>query len=286
MSATLTVWDVQHGSASLLSLPNGGNIVIDLGVGNVTGSNETFSPLAALRANGARVDEVVITHPHRDHLDDIFNVDSLRPHILRRPRHLSEQEIRAGNQARDSAILDKYFEIDRRFTDPVAPLANPEAAHVNGGVDFAFFTALGCSRDNLNNHSIVTFASYAGTTFCVPGDNEAPSWHELLQNQAFRAWLKRTTVFLAAHHGRDAGYCQDIFGSDLCQPSLVLVSDGPALDTSAVSNYCQHAKGWPVHSRSSGKKESRQVVTTRCDGIIQIRAYSQNGGNYLYASIE
>src|SRR5262245_45023236 len=105
MLLSLTMWDVQHGSANHLLMPNGGYFVIDLGIGDVTGSNKTFSPLSYLKQRGARVDEVLITHPHRDHLDDIFQFDSVGPRVLRRPLHLTEADIHAGNRPGDSAIL-------------------------------------------------------------------------------------------------------------------------------------------------------------------------------------
>lgn len=284
MSLVLTIWDVQHGSSSHLQLPNGGYVVIDLGVGDISESVATFSPLDVLRQTGARIDEVVITHPHRDHLDDIVRWDFVSPGVLRRPRHLTEQEIRAGNKPGDSAILDKYFEVDRRYTGSVAQQSNPEEPTVNGGVNFAFFQPIGAARTNLNNHSIVTFARYAGTTFCIPGDNEAPSWRELLQNQNFIAWLRATNILVAAHHGREAGYCEDVFQH--CRPRLVVVSDGPASDTSAVQKYCQKVSGWNVRSRSTGRTEDRQVVTTRCDGTIQFTAWAEQSTNYLDVSVE
>ena len=67
-------WDVQHGSAAYIRTPNDTHVVLDLGIGSVKGSDAAFSPLRHLKRSGVeRLDYVIITHPHRDHLDDIGN---------------------------------------------------------------------------------------------------------------------------------------------------------------------------------------------------------------------
>ncbi len=283
---SLTIWDVQHGSATYVRTPGGKHMVVDLGVGSTKNGTTSFSPLLHLRYNYGvqRLDEVLITHPHRDHLDDIFNFDLMNPGILRRPRHLTEQEIRAGNKPGDSAVLDKYFEIDRRYNSPIGPEDDPESPANNGGAAIMCFTPIKSSRSNLNNHSIVTFFTYANSTICLPGDNEGPSWRELLESPIFCALLSQTDILVAAHHGREAGYCDDIF--QYCSPYLVLVSDGPLSDTSAIEKYRRKAKGWNVRSRSTNQYTERWVLTTRSDGVIVVECFSSGGQNYLEVSID
>ncbi len=38
----MTVWDVQHGNAIYINTPNNKHIVINLGVGEYSGKNESF----------------------------------------------------------------------------------------------------------------------------------------------------------------------------------------------------------------------------------------------------
>jgi len=288
MTLSLSIWDVQHGSAAYIRTPNGKHIVVDLGVGSTRAGTPSFSPLRHLYYNYGvhQLDEVIITHPHRDHLDDILNFALLNPKVLKRPKHLSEDEIRTGNQLGDRSIIDRYMEIDRYYSEPVDPAGNPESSAVNGGVEITTFIPVAAARSNLNNHSIVTFIRYAGSTICLPGDNEAPSWRELLESPLFCRYMADTNVFVAAHHGREAGYCSDIFGANLCSPVLVLVSDGPGCDTSAVSKYCGHARGWPVLSRSRRNSRERQVLTTRSDGVLVVECSSSGAQNYLSVSAE
>jgi len=66
-------WDVDHGSAAYFKIKDK-NIIIDLGAGSYVDSN--FSPLKHLRSkyNVDIIHALIVTHPHRDHLDDISNL--------------------------------------------------------------------------------------------------------------------------------------------------------------------------------------------------------------------
>ena len=118
-----------------------------------------------------------------------------------------------------------------------------------------------------NNLSLLTFLDI-GTVSCVlPGDLERAGWLALLKDSEVCQLLARVNVFVASHHGRESGYCQEVF--DYCSPSLVVMSDGPVeYDTQKMaSTYAQHATGeWWFNGGSD--TEWRKVVTTRNDGHI------------------
>src|SRR4051812_47569128 len=104
MTAKFIFWDVQHGNACYIETPTGKRLVIDLGTGSyVKPADATFSPLAHLwhKWNVRSLDAAIITHPHTDHLADIGNLSSFKPKKVVAPRHLTEAEIRAGNQSKD-----------------------------------------------------------------------------------------------------------------------------------------------------------------------------------------
>ncbi len=277
MTLDVTVWDVQHGAATYARTPNGRHFAIDLGVGSAK-QNREFSPLLHLRRKYGveALDEVTITHPHRDHLDDVFNFDGLNPKVLVRPNHLSDAEIWAGNKQADREIIEKYLEINRRYNHPVDPQNDPTAPENNGGVEVRTFVPKTCSKTNLNNHSVVTFLTFAQSKILIPGDNEEPAWRELLGDETFRQVLKGCDILVAPHHGRRAGYCADLF--QYFKPRLTIVSDGPSTETTAVSQYAAVTSGWSVHKRSGGQ-QTRQVVTTRSDGVINVKFGSGGNGN-------
>jgi beta-lactamase superfamily II metal-dependent hydrolase len=259
----ITIWDVQHGSAAYIKTPNNRHIVVDLGDG------ENFSPLRTLKGLGIpQLDAVVITHPHRDHMDDILNFKLLAPKTLWTPRQLSELDIRKGNRADDAAIVSEYLAIRQDYSLPVPAGIDPTIPSDFGGALFQFFSPKSCSTANLNNHSIVVVVAFANLKVVIPGDNESPSWNELLLDPKFVAAIRGTDVLLASHHGRDAGYSAELF-EVMGKPKLVVVSDGRFGDTSATDRYSNQASGWTVYD-AAGASDTRKCLTTRNDGHIAV----------------
>src|SRR5579859_671297 len=270
----ITVWDVSHGSAVWVKLPNGNNMVVDLGADG--SGDQVFSPLRLMKsAYGVQhVDYVAITHGHADHLDDIFRLHQLYyPSVLWTPRHLSDDVIRACNQTGDMTLVDRYLLVRQQYSSPVPLNLDATIAANTGDAHCQFFIPSQCSKQNLNNHSLVVVISYQGMTVVIPGDNEAPSWNKLMENPHFRLAVRNTTVLMAPHHGREAGFCSELL--DLMNPNLVVISDGDECDTSATNRYSAKAQGCRVANRI-GKVEIRKCLTTRKDGHITIK-FGLNG---------
>jgi len=205
-------YDVEHGSSAYLRTPDGKNMVIDLGVGSYKRSDDTFSPLAHLwnRYGIRKLDCVFVTHPHRDHLDDINNFGAFSPSILYTPRHLTDDDVRTGNQGKEGPIVEKFLEIRRSYSFPVSPSSDVTVPANVGGMEIAAFNPYLSSRSNLNNHSLVIVITYAGSKIIIPGDNESPAWNELLKRPDFLAAINGVDILVAAHHGREAGYSEAV----------------------------------------------------------------------------
>ena len=278
MPLTVLVWNVDHGSAAYIETPNRKRIAIDLGA-----NSDGFSPLRHLKNSGInQLDKVIITHPHLDHIEDILNFDLLTPKVLQRPSHLTSDDIWAGNtkaSPETTKILQKYNELNNKYTSPVDPQENPDLTNNNGGVSIETFTPYSSATSNLNNHSIVSIVEYEGVKILIPGDNESPSWNELLAKPAFRKAITGTHILVAAHHGRESGYCSDLF--NYFTPHIVLVSDGRVQDTSVTSRYTDKASGWTVLSRSGKPTEKRYCITTRNDGMIEVKVSRTTTGPLL-----
>ncbi len=272
-------FDVQHGHATYIKFPNGKHWFIDLGQGSIQDTNETFSPLHHMwySYNVTYLDNLVLTHPHHDHIADLENLHLAFPNVVAAPRHLSESDVRGGNRESDMVAVEQYLALVQGTSQRIIPANDPTSSGNTGGVWVQMFCPTQCARSNLNNHSIVTVLSYAGTKVLIPGDNEAASWRELLENPAFVEAIRGTNILLAAHHGREAGYCADIF--DYFKPCLTIVSDGAGSDTSAVTSYYQQSTGWVVHSRSSGRSETRYCLTTRTDKGITLKLIQKDDGS-------
>ncbi len=287
MSEVLKVimWYVQHGNAIYLRTPGGQDFVVDLGTGSYGDSNYEFSPLLHLKNkwNVGYLDGVIITHPHTDHIDDIFNFDALNPSWLWRPKHLTESDIRSGNPSGDKAIIEEYIKISNKFSDSGSLDTCPFKAANNGGAGFSVFVPTSCATSNLNNHSMVTVVSCAGSKIIIPGDNEPQSWNELLERPSFISAISGADILVAPHHGRKSGFSSKLF--EHISPLLTLISDGPC-DTTASDQYSSQSKGWNVQKRSGGREE-RKCVTTRKDGVIEVEfGNNPDGKRYIEVTID
>lgn len=269
-TAEFIFWDVQHGHATYIKSPNNRHIVVDLGTGSY-GLEGGFSPLMHLKNNYGveQLDYVIITHPHKDHIDDIFSFDSLSPKVLQRPKHLADAEVLEGVREKDMPQNLKYLEISKRYNSSVSGGSNDPAEPENyGGLKIKTFVPSSCGRGNLNNHSVVSVFEYAGLKVVIPGDNESCSWDELLKLSAFKSMVKNADVLLAPHHGRKSGFHIDAV--NLINPRITVVSDGRFCDTSSNSRYGEKSRGWNIYSRKGGSKK-RYCLTTNSDGDVKVR---------------
>jgi len=105
---------------------------VDLGTGSYSTKHE-FSPLRHLRTQyGVKyLDYVIITHPHRDHIDDIFEFNEMTPRTLLRPNHLTQADIVGGNKPSDSAKVQKYLEISNSYNVNITAGSDSDASASN-----------------------------------------------------------------------------------------------------------------------------------------------------------
>ena len=278
MTLRMTVFNVEHGSAIYIATPNHRNIVIDLG------GTSDFSPLLSLSSylNVRRIDRLIVTHPHLDHIEDILNTDRFEISTFSRAI-LSDQEVMSGNEQASVLTkrkIQKYIDMTKQYAYPVDD-ANDHSNPLNwGGVNIKIYHPVVCDASNINNRSVVTLLEYLGVKILIPGDNEEDSWKELLDyHNGFDKAIKNTNILIAAHHGRESGYYGELFKH--FSPFLTVVSDGKYLDTSATSRYSAVSEGWKVYKRSGGS-EVRKCLTTRNDGLITVDVgRNVDGGTYL-----
>ena len=195
------------------------------------------------------------------------------------PKGIDRDLIRNGNKSKDKSVIDSCFNWLDSYNQPVA-----------AGKEMTNQTEWGCSIQwffpvydgpNLNNYSIVTVISHAGSTIVIPGDNEAPSWKSLLEQPRFVNAIQNTNVFVASHHGRESGYHTDLFKQ--FKPKLCIVSDTNDIPTSVTDKYTYQAEGWNVFNRETGAYETRKTVTTRSDDSILVQCSTEwdaNAGRY------
>jgi len=231
----------------------------------------------------SRLNAVIVTHPHADHMGDIENFTEMNPIAFYRPRHLTDEEVLSDIRESDRKVVEKYIEINGLYTDKL-PVDHPLSSEVNRGAEFQLFQPRECGRSNINNHSIVTVVTYEGIKILLTGDNEPPSWNELLKDASFVKAISGTHLLLAPHHGRLSAFSPELF--EHISPYLVVISDGEYTDKSASSQYSGKALGWSVHRRN-GEDAVRKCVTTRNDGVVRVQAgRNPDGKNFLSVTID
>jgi len=255
-------FDVEHGSSHIIRTPNDQIVIID------AGSTESFSPAIYLKDTWGitNIRWFTLTHHDADHLTDINNVAE---HLRVQTLHSPEIEIDELNLVYDefSTPLEVFLEYKKNFTIPAPPMSDPN--YDWGGVQFATFgnKINDFENPNINDLSVVTFASYMGWNVIFPGDLETPGWSKLLEVDEFRDRLGKVDIFIASHHGRESGFCEDVF--TYCTPQIVILSDKSNSESTYAENYRNATKGLNV-TNSSGVVNKRYVLTTRSDGAISL----------------
>jgi len=277
------VWDVKHGNAIYVNTPNGKNLVYDLGRGDYSENSDERSPLETLSGHYKikKIDYLMITHPHRDHIDDILNLKHFTVGIFHRPRNLRKQDIMQGTSDRDKPKYEKFFEMDERYIHPVGPSETTANPNNYGDVIIKTFHTPELNT-NLNNLSIFSVLHYEEMKIIIPGDNEYASLDLLMKREDFKAAVKDCDILIAPHHGRESAYHSDFV--KLANPRLTIVSDGSLCDTSANPRYSAISRGWTVYR--NGQPYERKMLSTNSDGEVYIDFGSNDKGRYLSVVIK
>lgn len=255
----VNVYDVGHGFCGYVRDGiTGANLLIDCGFNEETGFHPSDEALRWGPIGG-----LVIQNGDEDHLDGL-------PHLIRTAGptpmavlfnnpSLGGRTLLSMKEPPYGAGLRALLQLQRVYTAPLAPGAGP-----HGEVSISQYCNPYPLFDDTNNLSLVTFVHGPDYSVIFSGDLERAGWRMLLRNADFRSELSRVGVFVASHHGRENGYCEEVFGH--CHPQVVIISDEPMQYDTQEHCYAQHASGisW------NGGREIRRVLTTRCDGDIRI----------------
>lgn len=78
-------YDVEHGSCCHIITPNNTHILVDVG-SKTNSSIVKHINKKYFSGYGGRIDELIITHPHEDHIYDLPNLyNILQPRVINRP---------------------------------------------------------------------------------------------------------------------------------------------------------------------------------------------------------
>ena len=278
--ARIRIWDVEHGACAMIQH------VAYSGTGNLggrlamidSGSSWAFRPSSYIKGVLGRttLDYLFITNADQDHMSDLQGLwdAGIYTSVLHRNPTYTAEEMRGIKRLSGPLTNDaeRYVKACGAFNQPVGATFNSNM----GGITVTEFFNPYPTFKTTNDLSLVVFVKYASCKFLFPGDLEKAGWSALLQRADFRAELQHTDILVASHHGRESGFCADVF--KYCKPSAVVISDKPiAHQTQMMVPDYRAVVGDGVPIRSNFNKR-RHVLTTRRDGWIQITAY--DNGRY------
>ncbi len=277
----VVVWDVAHGACAMLQYQNGTSYgrlaMID------SGRTDDWNPADYIKntLKRSKLDYLFITNADRDHMSGLQGLEDagIDITILFRNRtytaeQIEEIKLKSGPLGADAK---QYVAMCNAFSNMT--VSEPFDLYMGGITQTTFRNPYPQFKDT-NNLSLVVFIKYGEFKMLFPGDLEKAGWLELLKSAEFRAELAGTNVLVASHHGRESGFCEDIF--KYFTPDCVVISDKPIEHETqkTVPDYRKFVPQAGVRVKTSGSKPNtrnpRHVLTTRADGWIQIDVDDKN----------
>ncbi len=213
----VTFFSVGDGSCTLVQAPSGRTLLVDAGTYGTGGGRRLAERviLPALATAGVRrLDALVVTHPHRDHLNAIpALLDQIEVGLAVDPflEHQSAEyeeylaALERHGVPRKKGRAGAVFELGRGTTCELLAPTDPLLVDTN---------------DDINNNSIVMRLQYGEVSFLLTGDIEAEAERRLVGSGADL----RATVLQAPHHGSETSSTPGFIAA--VTPKVVVCSAG------------------------------------------------------------
>lgn len=269
MDLKISFLNVGHGEFCYCETPYGQSMIIDCGSGSVTPSH--FLSKIDI------IDELQISHPHTDHFDDIEEISKKDIRSFRCPNPNSFEDKTIGWKKNDQSKIKKVRELYKH----VKP--NNTAIKSDSTFSHLVWKPSTFNKTDPNTASLITSLSYGNQQILMAGDLLKSGWEEMLKDDSFRRAIKGTTILKASHHGRENGYCPELF--NCISPKICIISDKSLekdnKNTSVTNKYTEALKknggGIEFTRISDGTSVGiRYVLTTRNDGSICVKVQNNS----------
>ena len=294
----IKVHNVDHGQCVVVTSPTGQRLMLDCG----RSIKQPFFP--SFTYAGQRIDMLMALNLDEDHLEDLPDVwrnceiGAFYSNPTLSAAHLATMKVQGGM---GRGVRHVHGVLCTHGSGGIGDWRN-----ALGGIAWrVFHNVSGRDFSDTNNLSLAVFVSFGGFTILFGGDMETAGWRKLMENPAFRLRLPGVKVFVASHHGRENGCCDELF--DILKPDVVIFSDGQKQygTQETLKWYSSRVKGipdWtkpavaPMPSALAGGglgishlsnlaallgQPLRKVLTTRSDGTICIHV--EANGSYTFS---
>jgi len=197
----LTFLDVGQADAILIQAPEGQTALID------AGRSEALRTLAALGVE--RIDLLVATHPHADHIGGMAGVINSIP-----VRFYMD-----NGQPYTTATYQRLMRTLQQRTDITYLAAEPRGISL-GSAEIEVLPLLPANSTDINNRSVALVVRYGSFVAFLSGDSEVRELTYLVQLGV----VPDVTVLKAPHHGSDNGFTWDFLQA--ARPDVVVISVG------------------------------------------------------------
>ncbi|MHA1973120.1 MAG: MBL fold metallo-hydrolase [Candidatus Hodarchaeales archaeon] len=273
--SNILIFNVGRGLSILILTPLKHGLLIDLG------SSDDFSPLEFIKQNllekiakynDQNFGQILITHPHADHISDIQSLSDFSYSLITCPHNKSEEEKFDFSVLESHKNLDTYLKLINHRNLPLQTIqySSRYTSPINAeyGIYYIRPPKIKSSifeNDNFkytNASSIVFYFKYGNNSILIPGDQLPESFEYLLDKTdgvekrysilsyegKFKDWHYKTSdqpslksvllesglsVLIAPHHGLESGFSTRLYE---CikdnKPNIVIISEKRHLNDS------------------------------------------------------
>lgn len=194
---------------SILITCNDKNILIDAADKDISNSVVEYLERESVK----KIDLVVVTHPHRDHIGQMAEVVRRFAIVRFIMPHLKD-----GVMSTTHTYEDLLHALDEKNISPQEP--NPGSAFKVGDMNVEIF-APNEQYDNINNYSVVTKITYGNKSFLFTGDAEKESENDMIK----AGYNLSADVLKVGHHGSKTSTTQNFLSAVKPQYAVISVGD-------------------------------------------------------------
>jgi len=259
--------DVDQADCELIFLPDGKILLID--AGNRGDGEEIVAYLKG--KNISKIDYVVATHPHADHIGGMSDViDSFEIGKIFVPR-VASSDVPTSKTYEDflTSVQNKGLKLS----------AAKAGTTLFEGADYKADCFAPCSEDykELNDYSVVIKLSYGIHSFLFTGDAEILSENEMLN----AGYNLNSDVIKLGHHGSHSSSSEEFLKA--VSPRYAVISCGEGNDYGhphdETINTLSNLKGTPktlrtdldktIIFKADGKTENGIIFSTKHDTVVE-----------------